>query len=536
MNIKLKHRTLIWYGAIVLVLGGFLYTLSHNTIASPFLGDEGEYAYAAQIFSDGGTPYADNFMQKPPMIIYTYLLAQQFSLDPMAPRILALLSLIGTGLVLFTIVRKLYSLKAAYALALLFPAIIYLPFWNSYSAQPEIFLLLPLTLSWLCYIYAQESKSVIPRILIGVFSAVAIMYKPLVVPAVAFLVLALAIGAYRSGGIKQAARDLLLMAAGFILTTTIILLPIFLRGGPEALYFLIESSFLYNISYAKHVTGGRFRYLHNEDFWLYTTMLWLLMSWFLLRVKQYRWFIVGLFVFLLLGTGLGWMRQYYIIVLPVIAIMTSVALVDIKDLLKHSEHRIISHLVSPFIIVFCVAMLVMSQVSRLYMSPEEVMYYTFGRSITIVTPQVAEQLKRMTAPDDYVFIDGNEPEILYYAHRKSSSRFVIVFPLNLRTPYAEKFLSQFKEDLRKHPPKIILSPLIPDVIKINIERDTGVFETQRDYIAKLITNNYHFSVAIKTDSLNTMVSNSPVITDVNEITIADTYENSYLVFYELNDS
>lgn len=61
---------------IFCLFAGWLWLLCFNTIASPFQRDEGEYAYSAQLLREGGVPYKEAFMQKPPMIIYTYYLAK----------------------------------------------------------------------------------------------------------------------------------------------------------------------------------------------------------------------------------------------------------------------------------------------------------------------------------------------------------------------------------------------------------------------------------------------------------------------------
>ncbi len=75
--------------------GLFLFTLllHWTTFNLPFIRDEGEYAYTAWRMGQGDLPYQQIFLQKPPMIIYTYALAQ--IIDPVAcwpPRVLAALA------------------------------------------------------------------------------------------------------------------------------------------------------------------------------------------------------------------------------------------------------------------------------------------------------------------------------------------------------------------------------------------------------------------------------------------------------------
>src|SRR5262245_612625 len=49
--------------------------LRWNTFDAPLVRDEGEYAYAGQLLRHGVLPYAGSFLQKPPMVAYSYALA-----------------------------------------------------------------------------------------------------------------------------------------------------------------------------------------------------------------------------------------------------------------------------------------------------------------------------------------------------------------------------------------------------------------------------------------------------------------------------
>jgi hypothetical protein len=42
---------------------------------------------------------------------------------------------------------------------------------------------------------------------------------------------------------------------------------------------------------------------------------------------------------------------------------------------------------------------------------------------------VADIIQEITAPDDEVFVFGAEPEVLFYARRRSASRYIYQFPL-----------------------------------------------------------------------------------------------------------
>ena len=78
--------------------------LRWNSFNIPLIRDEGEYAYSAWLLLKGISPYLNSFLQKPPLIIYSYALPQLFGLaEPWAFRFLACLFVLGatflTGLI-----------------------------------------------------------------------------------------------------------------------------------------------------------------------------------------------------------------------------------------------------------------------------------------------------------------------------------------------------------------------------------------------------------------------------------------------------
>jgi hypothetical protein len=69
---------------------------------------------------------------------------------------------------------------------------------------------------------------------------------------------------------------------------------------------------------------------------------------------------------------------------------------------------------------------------------------------------VAQRVSELTAPADYVYVAGSEPQILYYAGRISATRFVIAYPLMIPTPLAAKYQQEAIRDLQQRPPAVIV--------------------------------------------------------------------------------
>ncbi|HWF20235.1 MAG TPA: hypothetical protein VG754_13280, partial [Verrucomicrobiae bacterium] len=62
-----------WLSCIGIIV--LFVALRWNNYDAPLIRDEGEYFYSAALLKQGIAPYANSFLQKPPMIIYTYAFA-----------------------------------------------------------------------------------------------------------------------------------------------------------------------------------------------------------------------------------------------------------------------------------------------------------------------------------------------------------------------------------------------------------------------------------------------------------------------------
>ena len=92
----------VWLGGFA--IGLLFLALRWNNYDLPLVRDEGEYAFAARLLRHGLAPYEHAFLQKPPMIVYTYLLADLVAV-PWFPRALAALSVAASTILLGWIAR-----------------------------------------------------------------------------------------------------------------------------------------------------------------------------------------------------------------------------------------------------------------------------------------------------------------------------------------------------------------------------------------------------------------------------------------------
>ncbi|MFZ0917282.1 MAG: hypothetical protein WAN04_10350, partial [Candidatus Udaeobacter sp.] len=154
--------------------------LRWNSYDAPLIRDEGEYAYAARLLLQGHVPYEQCFVQKPPMIIYSYALAEL--LAPRVfwlPRVLAGLCVaVSTGLLGYIAHKEFGPGVAIPAMWLVTPMVL-LPGLEQFTANTEMFMLLPMMGVVALYVCGRHSNNGGGWIWFaaGSLSAIALCYK-----------------------------------------------------------------------------------------------------------------------------------------------------------------------------------------------------------------------------------------------------------------------------------------------------------------------------------------------------------------------
>ena len=152
--------------------------LQWNTYTMPFERDEGEYAYSAWIMKEGFVPYRDSFLQKPPMIIYTYVLGEL--INPHAlwpPRALASLFTLFTAMLIGFTTKRLYGARAGWTSVWMFFLLSMLPIFLPYAANTEKFLLLPLIGILYLYVRFGPDAPLWAWVVAGIAGSIAVLYK-----------------------------------------------------------------------------------------------------------------------------------------------------------------------------------------------------------------------------------------------------------------------------------------------------------------------------------------------------------------------
>ncbi|MGA2507729.1 MAG: glycosyltransferase family 39 protein [Chitinispirillaceae bacterium] len=436
-------------------LAGFIILLHWNTLTLPLIRDEGEYAYAAWLMNHDALPYKDSFMQKPPMIIYTYWLAQWFDKgDGRAARWLVLLFIFTSALLLGAIARREIGKEAVWPARWLLVPLLLMPGLEQYTANTEQFMIVPMLAVWLLYTNKRGDAPVRTWAAAGFACAVAIFYKYTIAPVMLFIFTVWIFESWRSLSKKRPVLLRTLAAlAGFLSGFALIMGPFLVHNsGGDWFDCTIRFNRLYAVTHQFKSDALLFFVNSLTGAWWFISLTALI---FFFTLPKRVWFFLGLCLTAVVCTAGSWYDQYYVPLMPFwaftaaggVTVITN-QIVKISGLKGPSVKKILLPVALFITIVPDYKFLAMSSTEIEHIKD----YFQPFNEAALVAGKVAQ----ITRPDERILVAGSEPEILYYAGRKSSTRFVIFYPLMLHTSLAENYQRQAILEIEKNPPKAIV--------------------------------------------------------------------------------
>jgi membrane protein YdbS with pleckstrin-like domain len=437
-------------GFVLLFVG-----LRWNSYDAPLTRDEGEYAYSAWLLKQGIAPYQHAFLQKPPMIVYTYLLAELVAPQTSwFPRVLAAMFVGLTTLLIGAIARREFGTGSGMMAMYFFTPMVLLPRIEQFTANTEMFLILPLAGTVAIYVFARNQSHGWHWLAAGILAALCLLYKLTVLPLLLFLGVVWSYEEWKTQRSPGALlRRWLLCVAGGLLTSGAVLAFFLKTDGGQSLWdCVVRFNRYYSQSGRFNLAVAGFRF---DSFWSAWWILFLLPLALIRKSSSRIWFWLAL-------TVLGFVEtygipdgHYYIPAMLFWALLTTAAanaLVSWVPMCFAASRPWIKGA----IVAILLSLICLPDAPVLALAKERFLdrRYEFRESTTI-----AQRLAEITSSSDYVLVAGSEPQILYQARRRSCTRFVLVYPLMIPTPLAERYQLEAIRDLQQRPPAAVVVAL-----------------------------------------------------------------------------
>lgn len=466
-----------WWVLLLLFL--LVFSVRMPDIAMPLERDEGEYALAAQQILRGEMPYKDSFCQKPPLVFIWYmagfvLFGETITGIHLIMFIAATLAAFGMYLVMLELLRgenSAYSASSRDRMIGLIVAAIFATAsagigYFGPAANTEIFMLVPVLFGIWLLLRLRAAPNRFRWFMLGFCMASAALTKQVAVFSFLGPFILATYYLLRNGGMRS--FRLVSFIGGIAATVAPLVIWFWFNG---ALLDLLRQAFVHNMEYIGGSVYGFGKWIRLIkticNRFMTEIVLWIAVPVFILMVifnKVLRsafssWFGILWVISSLFGVALGpyGFGHYFLQTLPPLCLITGLLL---KTILAYpTRFRLVRRGVAVIIITALIVPMAYARIASAQMTTVERsawLYSVYGTSPFAAAEEVGIYIKKHSSPDDRILVIGSEPEILFYANRKSATRYTIFFPLTGPYADAEAMTQEFLEDIQEHPPKMII--------------------------------------------------------------------------------
>lgn len=197
------------------------------------------------------------------------------------------------------------------------------------------------------------------------------------------------------------------------------------------------------------------------------------------QAQKRRWFVLGFLVFSFLAVcpGFYFRTHYFILLLPAASLLAAVALRRLEALEFSIAGIRIQRGLGLGILVLSVIGFVFQHRNYLFaMGPTEVSRMVYGGNPFPESIPIARYIKERTEATDSIAVLGSEPQIYFYAGRRSAAPYVLTYSLMERHPYAVKMQEEMIQAIEGLRPKFLVFAHIPPSWLKRPDSDPRIFE------------------------------------------------------------
>jgi hypothetical protein len=472
---------------VVLILAGVA-MVRMRLVDLPLDRDEGEYAYFGQLLLQGIPPYAAAYNFKMPGIylVYAAMLAA-LGQTPTAVHVGLLIANAIAIVLMFLVGRRLIGTlggvvaSAAYATLALSPRLF------SPVAYAEHFVVVPVLLGILALTGLSEPRR-IALLGVGALFGAAFLVKQ---SGGAFALLGLGYVLARARG---DGRSRLLAGATFVagaVAPFAALCLLLLSAGTLGSFWLWTFTYAYHYGTSEPLARGASNLWAALGSILPTCYLTVALSALGLtavvwdRAARSRVAPIGLLLvsgFIGTSAGLYFRNQYFILVLPAVALLAGLAVDAVTRRLASGAAPTARAAIA--VLLTAVPLLQLLYLERAILftaTPSQVGRALYGMNPFPEAVEISRYLKERTSVDDRIAVVGSEPEIYFYAQRRGATGFVYTYPLMEPRPYATVMQQDMVREIETGNPRFVVFVHVWSSWLIRAESDQTIFRWFDEY-------------------------------------------------------
>jgi hypothetical protein len=449
----------------------FLVTLLFGAIrfrmrTMPLERDEGEYAYSGQLILQGIPPYRLSYNLKLPGIYAAYALVLAVFGQTASGIHLGLLVInAATSIVLYWLTERLFGRLAGLVAAASYALLSASPTVMGFEGHATNFVVLPALLGILVLLQGFQSRSRWMFFSSGLLCGIAFLMKQHGVFFFFFSCFYLMRTEWEQ---KRRGREVM---ADFGALTLGFLLPYVVTCWLLYRFGVFQEFWFWTVSYAGEYSKMGLRrgvraFLEsygailraNPLIWLITLVGLTAPLWNPRARSHFRFTALLLsFSFLALCPGAYFRPHYFVLLLPAAAILSGVAVGSTTEFLADPRRQRFLALIPGLVFVVAFGLSVWRQ-HKFYFSlhPADAMQATYGPNPFSAAMSGADYIRKNSPGNARIAVLGSEPEIYFYAHRRSATGYLYMYSLIMRQKYTARMQQELIREVETSRPEYLV--------------------------------------------------------------------------------
>lgn len=464
-----------WHWLAILLVMLAAAWLRWHLLDVPLERDEGEYAYGGQLLLQGVPPYQLLYNMKLPGMYAIYAAIITLCGQSAGGIHLGLLGVnAATILIVFLLGCRLATPLAGLIAGASFALLSAGQSVQGVFANAEHFVLLPVLTGLLLLLIALKTRRPGQLLLSGILLGTGIVIKQHAILFAGGAVLLLAQDCWRQRGhLGDKVGQMALLIGGIVLPYGLTCLLLVKAGVFLEFWF-------WTMDYARAYTGQvswleAWRNLREQggDIAAASPLIWLAAALGLgLCCKRSTtvprpFLLVGfsLISFLAVCPGLFFRPHYFVLLLPAAALLTGIAGQTTISRMLGNRGRgsaILEAMATLAILTLCLGEALYHQHQfLLQFTPSQASRDTYWPNPFNESAEIARYLRENSQPTDTIAILGSEPQIFFYANRRSATGYIYMYPLMEDQPFAPEMQQRLIAEVEQAGPEYLLFVRVP---------------------------------------------------------------------------
>jgi len=212
--------------------------------------------------------------------------------------------------------------------------------------------------------------------------------------------------------------------------------------------------------------------------------------WFTESGRKVAPFLLSFFLFSFMSVcpGFFFRQHYFVQLLPAAALCSGAAAMVIGEAASKftTRSKAIQFAVLVAVTAFSLTGVFATQRVLAALTPDEFSRFVYGANPFPESVKVAEFIRKNTRPEDRIAVLGSEPQICFYAHRRSATEHIYMYGLMEPQPFALRMQEELIAQVEKSEPPFLVLATAPTSWLQRPQSEMKLFFWMKNYI----NNNY----------------------------------------------